>query len=154
MHSAGRGPFPDGWPYLPSGSLRSAPCRRFPARWVSGPVLGEAHYHPHQGSPPASIHRVLRKRRRSQRGCPPALLSALAEASCANLPPRPRVSPGMCPGRRAPSLHSSLCGPAPPLSAGGRVGEIIRRGSGACPGRARASRPRLEGCSTLPTLEF
>lgn len=26
--------------------------------------------------------------------------------SCVNLPPGPRVSPGMCPRRRAPSLHS------------------------------------------------
>lgn len=98
-----------------------------------------------QGSPPASTHRVVRKKRELA-GVPSPAPSLSWGASYANLPPRPGVSPGMCPGRRAPSLHSSLCRPAPPLSAGGRVSEIIGGGSGACPGRAPASRPRLEGC--------
>lgn len=61
-------------------------------------------------------------------GVPSLALSLSWGANCANLPPGPGVSPGMCPGRRAPSLHSLLCRPAPPLSAGGRVGEIIGPG--------------------------
>lgn len=46
VHGAGRGPFADGPPYLPSCSPRSAPRRQpFPAHSVSGPGLCEAHHH-------------------------------------------------------------------------------------------------------------
>lgn len=153
IHSIGKGPFPDGRPYLPSRSPCSAPRRQpFPARWVSGLGLWEAHYHPlgfpsSQSAPSGEDEEIWW-------GCL-SLLPALAERRVAQTCLLARGSLLECaPSAGPPSLHSSLCGPAPPPSAGGRGGETLGLGNGACTGRARASRPRLEGCSTLPTPEF
>ena len=110
-HSAGRGPFPDGWPYLPSGSLSSAPRRQpFPALWVSGPGLWEVRYHP-PGFPAASPHRAARKRRGSWWGCPP-LLSALAGGRIAQTCPLGPGSPLECaPGAGPPACIPCSTGP-------------------------------------------
>ena len=103
VHGAGRGPFADGPPYLPSCSPRSAPRRQpFPAHSVSGPGLCEAHHHL-PGASPARRHQMVKRELVEVSSLAPRLSWA---PSCANLPPGPGVSPGMCPRRQAPSLHS------------------------------------------------
>lgn len=112
---------------------------------LSGPGLREASCHP-AGFSTCGLAPRSEEEGRESVGC-------LSWArSYANMPPRPRVSPGMCPGLQAPSsLHSSRCGqPSLRVQAGG-VGETIGLGSGGCPGRALALRPQLEGCGILPT---
>lgn len=88
---------------------------------------------PPRASLPASPHRVMRKRRESWRGCPPLLPDLAGSRSCANLPSGPGSPLECAPGAGPPACIPRAAGPAPPPRSGGRGGETVGLGNGACP---------------------
>lgn len=103
VHSAERGPFPDGQPTsspLPLAAV-SPPQAALSGTLFPGQDFGR-HTTTPTGSTPARPPRLLGKRTAGEEresGWVPSPAPSLSWApSCVNLPLGPRVSPGMCPG--------------------------------------------------------